>query len=54
MEENKDIENLKFERTASKKYVYSFKLLGTPEDNLKRLTDLQVKLDTQIKELYNK
>ena len=51
MEQSNDVENLKFERTASGKYVFSFKLLGTPEENLVRLKTLQEELDNHIKRL---
>ena len=52
--EYKDEESLKFERTASGKYVYSFKLIGKPEDNMERLKNLQVALDKQIEDLMKK
>lgn len=44
----KQEESLKFERTASGKYVWSFKLLGSPEDNLDRLRKLSDELNKQV------
>jgi len=41
----KEEETLKFERTASGKYTYSFKLLGKPESNFERLKKIKKELE---------
>jgi len=47
--EYKEEETLKFERTASGKYVYSFKLIGRAEYNIERLDRLKNELDNRTK-----
>ena len=43
--EYKEEETLKFERTASGKYVYTIKLIGTVENNLARMKAMKLELN---------
>ncbi len=47
-ENNKIVENVKFERTASGKYVYSFRCLGEPEKLIERVKELKKEYDKLI------